>query len=366
MRPAFVTGIGVLSAAGAGRSAFASAVQRGAVPSQTVEVLDPTGRARRVRVARMPAYDARDYLPASRLRRMGDESLAPVVAAMLAERDAVERGADTPVPPERRGMILGTGLGPLKTTGVILDLLQREGPAGAEPFLFIESLHNSPAGHAAIVLECKGPTVTPVAGDASALVALLLGAQLIQERRADQVYAGGSDEISDFFLKQLSRLVPPGREIPLLGAGAALFRVEGEPRGTSPYARIAGFAVGHDPSARGADYGTDPTVPAGVLERTLRRAGWRREDVDLLVLADNGFPRLRSLERQVYSTWPANPAAGSFRRQTPARVFGALAGSGGFAITAAALSVERGESKKALICLPSWGGGCQALALSTA
>jgi len=368
LRPVFLTGVGLLSAAGLGREAFRSTLAKREVPSQVVQALGPRGRSRYLRVARVPSFDARVYLSPGRIRRMTGGSIAPVVAAILADRDARERGFEASVPPDRRSIVLGTGLGPIETTEKILSLLSREGPSGAEPFLFIESLHNAPAGHAAIVLGCRGPALTPVVGDASGLAAVILGARLIQESRADCVYAGGFEEISPFFVQLMARIGPRRQEIPLMGAGAAFFRLESERGGDAkPYAMIAATALAHDPSAPGLDYGTDPGVVARLLERTLGEAGWGREEVDLLITAENGFPGLSSLERRIYSDWPGSPPAGGCRVESPARVFGAFAGSGGFGLAAAAEALDGGRSaRRALVCLPSWGGGCQALALSAA
>lgn len=314
-------------------------------------------------IARLPASDGREFLPAGRIRRMAAGSLPVVVAGILAERDANRRNGGAAPEPRRRGVVLGTGLGPLGITGELLELLGRLGPAGAEPFLFIESLHNAPAGHAAIVLECRGPTLTPVAGDASAAAAVIVGARMIQDGRADRVYAGGSEEISDFLLGLLARLLPPARPIPRLGEGAAVFRLEAEPSGGS-YARIVGSGLGQDPGADDLDYGKDPDIPREVAESALREAGWRTGEVDLLVTAGSGPSRLAALERGLSESWENFGPAGRCRRLSPGRIFGALAGSGGFAVAAAALEIERGRARRALVCLPAWGGSCQALTLA--
>jgi 3-oxoacyl-[acyl-carrier-protein] synthase II len=294
---------------------------------------------------------------------MGASSTPAVLAAVLAERDAVSRGAHPEVPPSRRGVALGTGFGPVSATGAILEMLAREGPAGAEPFLFVESLHNSAAGHAAIVLECRGPTVTPVQGDASGIAAAILGSRWIRDDRADRVYAGGAEELSPFLLRILARLQPPRRSLPLLGEGAGVVRLDSEP-GDRPFARVVATAIGHDPAAGDLEYGSDTAAPRRVLDRLLREAKWSASQVDLVVTGENGFPRLADLERRVWAEWSVETGDSLPRRIAPANIFGALAGSGSFGLAAACLDLEAGRARRALVCIPAWGGTCQGLALS--
>jgi len=170
-----------------------------------------------------------------------------------------------------------------------------------------------------------------------------------------------------FIVGLLAQLLPPGRSIPLLGAGAAVFRLEADPQRGNPHAWIVSSARGHDPTARDLDYGSDPAVPRRVLEEALRGAGWSWEDVDLFLTADNGFATLGALEESVYSDWPFPSSSAGSRRRRPALTFGALAGSGSLSVAAAVLELAEGRQncRRALVCLPSWGGGCQAVAVSS-
>lgn len=155
--------------------------------------------------------------------------------------------------------------------------------------------------HVASRGRAAGASLAPVAACATGLVAVLQGADLIRRDLCDVVFAGAVDaSLHPLILAAfdrmgaLSRVNPdlPGRSIRpwdrrrrgfLLGEGGAIFVLErldhALARGRSPYAVVAGGALGSD-AYHLTDLDPDPTTLAGVIRRAIDDARLAPDDID--------------------------------------------------------------------------------------
>lgn len=187
---AALLGLSQVSAAGTGTAALREALGRAAPEPEWVPC-SPSEPSLRVPVLRFrPAGDAGPADPAV-LRRMDPFSRHALLAGSLA---LAETGSG--VAPERLGLVVATGQGPLATTFGFLDQLQDKGDNRGSPALFSGSLHNAPAAWLSIVLGLRGPSLT--LGGFRQPFARALGAAVawLDEGRAERVLLVAVDEFS--------------------------------------------------------------------------------------------------------------------------------------------------------------------------
>lgn len=361
MSRAVITGIGCIGPSGVGTEALVAAVRQDRPLGGIESVPTLRGRRRDMRVARVAPFDRESYLPARKLRRMGELSQIWTIACLLARSDAgldsPESGAD-PHPPERRGTFLGTGFGCLGETWEYLEGLSRDGAAMANPFLFSESVANAPAGHSAVELDARGHSCTFTCGDASAAAAVAAAASSIRDDRVTLAYCGGVELLPEPIVQVLAALGAPG----FLGEGCVALVLESldcaRARGARVYAEVAGHASASDPRCRPTEWSTDAIRMAGVMRRAVERTG-DGSGVGKVFLHACGSPPAEEAEgRAVVSVFPKAEAVRA------SRVFGTLAAAAGFNLALSALDASRRSSEEAVVAPAwSWGGGLFSIAL---
>ena len=181
-----VSGLGQVSAAGLGREAMAAALV--AAQPEPVEVdlsasYHLEGGARRALLARSESEIAR-WVPPMEARRFSRPSKLAVAAARMALDDA-GLAADALAGPT--AIVVATTFGPSEFTERILGQILADGPQGASPFLFTQSVANAPAAQMAMVLGARGPNVTVTQREAGPLIAL---GRAVAEVAAAEVAAG--------------------------------------------------------------------------------------------------------------------------------------------------------------------------------
>lgn len=239
MKGIAVTGIGVVSPAGIGREAFARAVARE----------KPSGPPFRVSELSLD-----DYLDNSRpFRRVADATKFALAAASLALSDAgLPRGAAAS---GRAGLIVGVTHGAITYSARFHAGLLREGPQGASPLFFSESVLNAPAGNISISFGIRGPVHTLVGEETVGAQAIALAASLLLSRAVDRCLVAGTEEWNEVVAGAYGRIDRAaassgggGNFSPLLGEGAAALLLELEStaadRGAVPRAFLAGWWVG--------------------------------------------------------------------------------------------------------------------------
>jgi 3-oxoacyl-(acyl-carrier-protein) synthase len=170
---------------------------------------------------------ARD-LPARQIRRLGRLSQMALAVAAAAHRESgIERKPSQ--------VFFGTGWGGLSETYDFLDKIFTSGGKFGSPTDFVGSVHNAPAGQAALFFGAKGANVTATSGDASFEQALLMTELLISENGGDALLIC-ADEYHDVLTPILDR---SETNADCVADGAAAFLISAETDAEGPIIKLA-------------------------------------------------------------------------------------------------------------------------------
>ena len=198
-----IRGIGLVTALGCGVDSFRAGLRGDATPRQReVTTLAESGERVAGTYACLPEGLDR-FAPKPALRRLDRFTRMALLASYLAVEDAgLELG-----PPERVGIVFGTGFGPLQTTFEYQDTIIDDGDQGASPTLFANSVSSALASTVSIRLGIQGPCLTltdfsGVTGEVMRTASIWLADGLV-----DYVLAGVGDEchaVLEYSLRQMS------------------------------------------------------------------------------------------------------------------------------------------------------------------
>lgn len=201
--------------------------------------------------------DYKGLIEPKTLRRMSRIIRMGAAAAMACLREAGQPGKPgsggsamrepvSPNMPQPGGwhmpdaIVTGTGYGCLEDTDLFLTSMIQRKEEALQPATFIQSTHNTVGAQIALILQCTGYNNTFVHRGFSFENAILDAILLLQEGEADQVLAGGIDELTDPAYGILSRF-GLYRHTPA-GEGAAFFLLTNEASGED-YAKLEGIAL---------------------------------------------------------------------------------------------------------------------------
>ena len=297
-RRVVVTGVGTVSAAGAGHAELCAALDRGALPRSPVEPHAALSRPADPRGALLVPSGATDEWIAPRAaRRMSPPSRLAVAAARMAARDA--GFAEGELAGERTAVCLGTAWGGMSYSVRLLEQIQQQGALAISPMVFTETVANAPAGQVAVDIGARGANGTISQREASALLAVATGAAWITSGRADRVLVGAVDETCPVLFAVLARfgaLAQDSRALPFdvrrsgthVAEGATLVVLEDEDgavaRGAVPKARLMAWARWNDPSAGPTSWGNG----AASLAAALLRAGCEPGEIGRVISGASG------------------------------------------------------------------------------
>ncbi len=205
-----ITGLGIVSSIGVGREAFWKNCLLGTSGIQPIHRFE-TSSYRSKLGGQLPEIDFKSFIRPSNLRRMDRIGKIMVTAVKLAIDDS---GIDLRQEhPDRVGISIGTGLGSSDTVDRFFRALLKEGPVGAQPLLFQTAVPNAITSHCAIEYGIKGVNLTFSHKETSAEMAIAYAYFLLKEGRADVLFAGGGDELSEplFHVYSMLGALSPGR-----------------------------------------------------------------------------------------------------------------------------------------------------------
>jgi 3-oxoacyl-[acyl-carrier-protein] synthase II len=248
-----------------------------------------------VQIAAPAAVDPAGLLTVQERKRLDRSSQFALVAA----REAWEDAGHPEVPPERLGVVVGTGIGGVTSLLDSYDVLRERGPRRLMPITVTLLMPNGPAGSLSIEFGAKAGAHTPISACASGAEAIAYGADMIRTGRADVVIAGGTEAaihqlpLAAFAAMQAvsrrndepeaaSRPFDKSRDGFLLGEGAGIVILESaahaHARSVTVYGEVAGAGYTSDahhiaqpdPTGQGA---------ARALRLALEHAGASPHDV---------------------------------------------------------------------------------------
>jgi 3-oxoacyl-(acyl-carrier-protein) synthase len=125
-------------------------------------------------------------LPPRLVRRLGRLPRIVLALGEAAYRDSGQE--EKPV-----SVYFGTGWGALSETNDFLRKIFETGGKFGSPTDFVGSVHNAPAGQAAMFFGAKGANVTATSGDSSFEQALFMAQMLIEKGRGDAIVIGADE-----------------------------------------------------------------------------------------------------------------------------------------------------------------------------
>src|SRR5215470_16648982 len=186
-----VTGIGVVSALGAGREAFWRSLVAGASGLRPLSLFDAgTGGSRLA--GEIAEFSPAPFIGTKGIRHFDRTALLLACAAKLALEDAgVPRDGPDAAPDDRIGIAVGSTYGSIGSIAAFDSEALREGPSYVNPMEFPNTVLNAPASRVSILLGVTGPNATISTGETSGLDALGYATDFLRLRRAGGMLAGG-------------------------------------------------------------------------------------------------------------------------------------------------------------------------------
>jgi 3-oxoacyl-[acyl-carrier-protein] synthase II len=303
-----ITGLGIVSSIGVGKEGFWENCVQGISGIKPIQGIDVSSYRSRLG-GRLPEIDFRAFIKPANLRRMDRIGKIVVSAVRLGLDDSSLNLKEEDS--SRIGISIGTGLGSSDTVDQFFRSLLKEGPKGAAPLLFQTAVPNAITSHCAIEYGFKGVNITFSHKESSTEMAMTFAYHLLKEGRADVIFAGGGDELSEPLYHVYSMLgaLSPGRGKGVegmkpfdqdrngivLGEGSGIVVLEtlehAKKRGAKVYAEMAG--VGLSGSTDGL---LRYDLKGNMIARAMSLAAQELDAVDYISAAANSTPDLDRAE----------------------------------------------------------------------
>jgi 3-oxoacyl-[acyl-carrier-protein] synthase II len=343
----------MVSPIGIGKEAFWESCLQGISGIRSIQRFDVSSYRSRLG-SQLPKIDFKAFIKPANLRRMDRIGKIVVSAVRLAMEDSGLNLKEEDC--SQIGISIGTGLGSSDTVDQFFRSLLKEGPMGAAPLLFQTAVPNAITSHCAIEYGIKGVNITFSHKESSTEMAMTFAYNLLREGRADVVFAGGGDELSEPLYHVYSMLgaLSPGRGKGaegmkpfdrdrngiILGEGSGILVLEtlehAKKRGAKVYAEMAG--VGLSGSTEGL---LRYDLKGDSIARAMSLAAQELDTVDHISAAANSTPDLDGGEalaiKKVFGKRAKEIPVSSLKS-----MLGEFDGSGGIRACGLALSLYHG------------------------
>ncbi|HEY1794939.1 MAG TPA: beta-ketoacyl-ACP synthase II [Stellaceae bacterium] len=294
MRRVVVTGMGLVTPLGLGLDRVWGrliAGESGISAIQSFDVSDlPSRIAGQVPIGDTASgkYNADDWVPPKDHRRMDTFILFAIAAAVQAIEDSGWTPEDEEAR-ERTGVMIGSGIGGLRSINDTALTLAERGPRRVSPFFIPASLINLASGNVSIRYGFKGPNHAVVTACSTGAHAIGDAARLIALDDADVMVCGGTEAaicrlglagfaaaraLSTSYNDDPPRASRPwdqGRDGFVMGEGAGILVLEeyehAKTRGAKIYAEVIGYGMSGD-----AYHMTAPAEDGSGAFRSMRNA----------------------------------------------------------------------------------------------
>jgi 3-oxoacyl-[acyl-carrier-protein] synthase II len=189
-RRVVVTGCGIISPLGLNREENLKALINGESGIDRITQFDPSLFSSQI-AGEVKNFNPENYLPKKELRRIARF----VQFAIASSKEAVQdSGLDlAKEEPYRIGVIIGSGIGSLKTIEEQHNIYLEKGPSRLSPFLIPQLITNEAAGQVAIRFGCKGVNFCTVTACASGANAIGEAFRAVKYDEVDLVISGGTE-----------------------------------------------------------------------------------------------------------------------------------------------------------------------------
>lgn len=306
MRRVVVTGLGLVTPLGVGVEHNWSGITGGKSGIREIQSFDVSDIPAKI-AGQIPLGDSADgkfnadeYMSPKDQRRVDDFILYGMSAAIQAVEDAGWT-PDDERELERTGVMIGSGIGGLKTIYEGSTLINEKGPRKVGPFFIPSALINLASGYVSIRYGFKGPNHAVVTACSTGAHAIGDASRMIMLDDADVMVAGGTEAaicriglagfasaraLSTNFNdtpEKASRPYDKARDGFVMGEGAGIVVLEeyehAKARGAKIYAEIIGYGMSGD-----AYHITAPASDGNggfrSMSAALKRAGLNPEDID--------------------------------------------------------------------------------------
>ena len=272
LRKAVITGYGIISGIGVGKTAVLESLKQGR--SGIVREEEFAAMGMRSQVAGMVNVDFKDYIDRRDLRFMGEAA----AYSYIAMKEAIEHAGlqESDVSNVRTGLIVGSGGGSTRTTVESADILREKGVKRIGPYAVTKTMSSTTSACLATPFKIKGASFTISSACASSAHCIQAACDEIALGRHDIIFAGGG-EAADWTIASLfdamgalstayndnpataSRPYDAHRDGFVIGAGGGIVVIEEEEhakaRGANIIVEIVGFGATSDGAAMVAPSG---------------------------------------------------------------------------------------------------------------
>jgi len=259
-----VTGLGLITPLGLNRNSSWKGITTGKSGIDKIMSFDTENFQTKI-AAEIPGFNPEEILGKKFSKRLDRFAQFACVAAKEAIKDSgiFLESVDL----DRFGILIGSGIGGIKTLSEQSEVLMKKGPSRVSPFLIPMMLSDMASGQVSMMLGTKGPNFSTVSACSSAADSIGQAMLMIRRGDADIVMAGGTEAaicpigIAGFNAchalstnndnpTKASRPFDAERDGFVLGEGAGLLILESEEhalkRGASILCELSGYGATSD------------------------------------------------------------------------------------------------------------------------
>jgi 3-oxoacyl-[acyl-carrier-protein] synthase II len=185
-----VTGLGVVSPLGVDRETTWQALLAGESGIDQIRSFDAEAHATRI-AAEVDGFEPTNYMDQKRARRM--DRFAQLACAAALEAMAHGELTIEDVDPTRVAVVIGSGVGGIKTLSEQYDVMRNRGPGRVNPFLIPMMLGDLAAGQVSMLIGTKGPNYSVVSACATGTDSIGTAREMILRGEVDVALAGGTE-----------------------------------------------------------------------------------------------------------------------------------------------------------------------------
>jgi 3-oxoacyl-[acyl-carrier-protein] synthase II len=294
-----VTGIGMVSPIGLSADTTWDSLLAGRSGVDYISSFDPEPFETQI-AAEVKGFEPTDFLDRKEARRMDRfVQFAAVAAQEAVTRASLDMEKEDA---ERVAVMIGSGIGGIRTLSHELQVMLERGPSKVNPFLIPMMLGDMASGMVSIMLGAKGPNFSAISSCATGADTIGEAFEIIRRGDADVAIAGGSEAaicpigIAGFNAcsalsrrnnepQKASRPFDADRDGFVMGEGGSILVLESLEhalaRGAEPLAELAGYGATAD-----ANHITQPSPEgeggARAMRLALKKAGLAPKDVDYI------------------------------------------------------------------------------------